>query len=81
MEFAGLRRTFELFRTEIIDYVKNAQARNRIIPIEKFVLKASVRKHRNNADYDLQLTFTQHNSQAEVIAIEKLIKNIKNLNI
>lgn len=51
MGFAGVRRTFELFRAEIIDYVKDAQARNKIIPMDKFLLKASAITHNLSTRY------------------------------
>jgi 20S proteasome alpha/beta subunit len=49
--FAGIRGTFEIFKTNIIDYVKSAQARNERVSIEQFLLKVSEITHKLSTRY------------------------------
>jgi 20S proteasome alpha/beta subunit len=54
MGFSGARRRFELFTTYVMDYVKTTQGRNKLIPIEKFILKASeIARSLTRCDFDV----------------------------
>jgi hypothetical protein len=56
MGFSGARRRFELFTTYVSDYVKTAQGRNKLVPIEKFILKASeIARSLTRCDFDVLL--------------------------